>query len=140
MKPYLNPADMAGLTPGVLDEAAVEFFANGHCASMALALHRLTGWQIVRMRPLWTHAVVRCQYGRLLDARGPLPELDQWALSDLSPAAMLYAEEHLDLVMPFAKAVLERHFPDGITPFRLPQTLRGQQLAFPFARGWDYDF
>ena len=141
-KPYLAAEELAGLTPGVLDEAAVDFFANGHCASMALALHRRSGWDIVCFEVLDQsgHAVVHSPLG-YLDARGIIT-VEQFAAGrELAASAvrvtfhwltqpLYYAEENLELVMPFARAVLMRFF-----PIEFPRGLRGRQLSFSFSRG-----
>src|ERR1700722_18927887 len=128
MKPYLTAEDMnsAGLRPGVLDDAAVDFFANGHCASMALALHKLTEWPVVLLEPYppsllghgyWSHSCVQSPLG-LLDAHGPFTVKEWMGYQDLESgdwrsgtSDLDYAEANLELVIPLAKAVLERYFP-----------------------------
>jgi hypothetical protein len=125
-KSYLTPEDVAGLHPGVLDEVAVDLFTNGRCASMALALHRLTGWEACSFVPLGcfyhdnrfpAHAVVDSPKG-FLHASGFITLKDWARLHNLHDDGyrvcldnLAYAEENLDLAMPFAKAVLERYFP-----------------------------
>jgi|SRR5579862_5360330 len=126
-KPYLKPEDLVGLHPGVLDKAAVDFFTNGRCASMALALHKLTGWEVCSFVPLEcfyqdnrvpAHAVVHSPKG-FLHAAGFI-KLSEWtALHKLDNRdyrvcidAFSYAEENVALVMPFARAVLKKYFPD----------------------------
>jgi hypothetical protein len=125
-KPYLKPEDLAGLRPGVLDEAAIDVFTNGRCASMALALHKLTGWEVYSFVPLGcfyqdhripAHAVVDSPKG-LLHAAGFIT-LKEWTTrhnldSDnyrVCLDKLSYAEENLNLVMPFARAVLQKYFP-----------------------------
>jgi hypothetical protein len=111
---------MAGLTPGVLDEAAVEFFANGHCASMALALHWLTGWDVVcfDVPSQQGHAMVHSPLG-YLDASGIVTVegfANGRALRSKSEVLIHkgdsceFAEQNLQLAMPFARALLNRYF------------------------------
>jgi hypothetical protein len=139
---YLSAEVMAGLTPGVLDAAAVEFFTCGRCAALALALHRITGWPLVRLSQIvdddWFHIVVNSPIG-YLDITGPVsfrewrgahwPQVDDprqrllptflggtWKACPIEADDLNldYAEDNLELVMPFAKAVLERYFPSLI--------------------------
>src|SRR5438093_1727877 len=83
-KPYLSPGELWHIKPCALDDAAVEFFVNGHCASMALALHELTGWPMFGLKPKprkcpecghtmeeCSHAVVEPERGCYVDAEGP---------------------------------------------------------------------
>ena len=151
-RPYLSPEEMQHLTPGVLDDAAAEFFANGHCASMALALHEITGWPLVSMDVVQEsddddgnfriartggHGVVLSPLG-FLDALGP-GALEGWArnhsLDRHSEYRVnlehdyLYARQNIDLVFPFAEALLRKYFPD-FTPQQLKRPI---QLTFPFA-------
>lgn len=127
-KLYLRRQDMQHLTPGVLDDAAVNFFANGRCASMALALHQLTDWPMIGLFPkvgllssgYSSHGAVLSPLG-LFDASGPFTA-KQWAdwnglewddyhyihLYDIH-----YARKHLEFVIPFAEALLNRYFPEG---------------------------
>lgn len=60
--------------PGALDDRAGLAFTNGHCHSLALALHRQTGGEIVgftkSQRP-FDHLLVRADDGRLIDIGGP---------------------------------------------------------------------
>lgn len=61
------------LTPGELDEAAIACFSTGQCHAMALALHRLTDWQIVAITDEddeVNHLAVRTPSGRILDIAG----------------------------------------------------------------------
>jgi hypothetical protein len=122
-RPYLLPQDLDHLVPGVLDEAAVNFFSNGHCASMALAIHRLTGWEIAHFRPLCGcypgHAVVVPERGCYADAEGPgawfryqSTRGDKFFTRFLQISEIEYALPHLELVFPFARAVLDRYFPN----------------------------
>jgi hypothetical protein len=131
--PYLDLDRLAGLTRGVLDYDAVEFFANGHCASMALALHALTGWPIFSN---FGHAFVKSP-GGWLDAAGlrhlrklreTCREYAQWRYDWDDPDRehdycfrvtaddLHYAQDHLELVMPFAEAVLDRYFRPTTAP------------------------
>ncbi|MEW9527299.1 hypothetical protein [Microbispora sp. NPDC049125] len=78
-----NPTTRHGLSrlvlrPGVIDDAADEFFAWGYCWLLAAALHEVTGWPfglIERWREdgqewEWTHVGVITPAGRFLDIRG----------------------------------------------------------------------
>ena len=125
MSSYLLPEQIRHLEPGVLDNRAVHFFANGHCASMALAIHQLTGWPMVALRPsiglrnagYVGHAAVRSPIG-LLDATGPFSpgqwadwqglEYDDYRCSTVEDFP--YARPHIELVIPFAQALLKRYF------------------------------
>ena len=127
-RPYLSSNEMRHLVPGVLDSAAIDFFVNGHCASMALALHELTGWQLISLMPryalrkagYWGHAAVNSSLG-LLDARG-LFTAEEWLRGqdlewdDINYAKvhdLPYARKNLELVIPFATALLDKHFQEG---------------------------
>jgi|SRR5579884_2380163 len=125
-RPYLSKKELQHLTPGVLDDAAAEFFANGHCASMALALHHLTGWPIYGFSPkgglaqhYTHHAVVKSPFG-FLDAKG-LHALEAWRhargfehddyrIVQLNQCDLHYAWRNLRLVYPFAEDLLDRYF------------------------------
>jgi predicted alpha/beta hydrolase len=125
---YFLPEQIAHLEPGVLDHRAVHFFASGHCASMALAIHKLTGWPLVSLSPsfglrqagYWSHAAVKSPLG-LFDASGPFTatqwarwqhlEWDDFRQSEL--ADLPDARKHLELVIPFAEALLDRYFGEG---------------------------
>jgi hypothetical protein len=59
--------------PGVLDDRAALAFTNGHCHSLALALHGETGGEIVAFAKLekpFDHLLVRADDGRLIDIGG----------------------------------------------------------------------
>ena len=151
-RPYLSPEELQHLTPGVLDDAAAEFFANGHCASMALALHEITGWPLVSLDveqecddedgnwqsvKVSGHGVVLSPLG-FLDAKGP-GALEDWArhhhLDRHSEYRVSiahdypYARPNLEFVFPFAEALLRKYFPD-YTPQQLKTPV---QLKFYFA-------
>ena len=57
------------MTLGVWDELSHQVFTQGYCASLALALHHTTGWQLVFF-DFPTHAAIEMPDGRLLDADG----------------------------------------------------------------------
>jgi hypothetical protein len=59
--------------PGILDDRAALAFTNGHCHSLALALHRATGGEMVgftRTQEPFEHVLVRSDDGRLIDIGG----------------------------------------------------------------------
>jgi hypothetical protein len=59
--------------PGILDDRAALVFTNGHCHSLALALHRATGGEMVaftRTQKPFEHVLVRADDGRLIDIGG----------------------------------------------------------------------
>lgn len=59
--------------PGILDDRAALAFTNGHCHSLALALHRVTRTEMVgftRTERPFEHVLVRSEDGRLIDIRG----------------------------------------------------------------------
>jgi hypothetical protein len=59
--------------PGVLDDRASLAFTNGHCHSLALALHRETGGEMLSFAKHETpfdHVLVRAVDGRLIDIGG----------------------------------------------------------------------
>lgn len=59
--------------PGVLDDRAALAFTNGHCHSLALALHRKTDGEmvsLVKMQEPFDHILVRSEDGRLIDIGG----------------------------------------------------------------------
>lgn len=84
------------LTPGVIDESALEVYRHGSCALLALVLHDLTGWPLGLVRPTgliprqysyadgtrrmlsvgWVHAVVWLPDGQVLDIAGAQPADD----------------------------------------------------------------
>ncbi len=79
------------LTPGAIDEGALEVYRHGSCAVLALVLHDLTGWTPGLFRPTipvqrrysypdgahrvidawWVHAAVLMPDFRVLDIAGP---------------------------------------------------------------------
>lgn len=112
---------------GVIDAEAKYAFTRGHCHSLALALHKITGWPLVGLFPEFnpyipTHIVVRSPRG-LLDIEGLGADLE-WVgrracnAVDMTEAsvARLYAEPdcylepEIDVAMPFAQRLLELHF------------------------------
>lgn len=62
------------VTEGVLDAESRAAFTYGHCHSMALAVHRKTGWPMLGLQhhsKEINHVVLEMPDGRWLDARGP---------------------------------------------------------------------
>jgi hypothetical protein len=58
---------------GVLDDRAALAFTNGHCHSLALALHREAGGEMVGFKTTETpfdHILVRSHHGQLIDIGG----------------------------------------------------------------------
>ena len=117
------------LKAGVIDRDATRVFLSGQCHSLALALHRLTGWQIVGLYgwddefPLTPgHVVVRDEQGEYVDVegRGALTRYekriarglkrDKVQVRDIEPEEYDMLEGYFaaqpDLAMPFAKTVL----------------------------------
>ena len=136
---YIDVERLNTLNSNVLNDDAVDFFARGHCASMALALHILTGWPIVGVE--WRngrHAVVDSPLG-WFDADGPHAR-ERWsrdsfrfrlkegfdldAPDPFEPRAypltvddlLFLTGKNLDLVFPFAQALLERYFSPTTAP------------------------
>jgi len=123
--PYLSPEELNHLTPGVLDDAAVEFFVNGHCSSMALAIHLLTRWKLVRFIPSdcdYAHDAIEVGRGCYLDAEG----IGAWFRYQAHHGSFVTIRsgwpgrywshwrilENIGLVLPWAELVLDRHVPD----------------------------
>lgn len=50
------------VTPGVIDYDAIEAFTEGHCASLAYAIHQETGWDMM----LFTYRGAPRQYGHAM--------------------------------------------------------------------------
>lgn len=65
--------------PGVIDDRAVLAFTNGHCHSLAIALHSEVGGELVALRKTlepFDHVAVRVGGGRVLDIGGGRYESD----------------------------------------------------------------
>lgn len=63
------------LTAGLLDETAEYAFTHGQCHAMAIALHELTGYEIIGLGGSpWLdgpgHFMVRAEFGYCLDVEG----------------------------------------------------------------------
>jgi hypothetical protein len=131
-------------TEGNIDRHAENAFSRGQCHALALALHRLMGWELYglytaserrsrRYNGTPSHTVVRMPDGDYLDIHGN-GALDNWRVSwpDAEPIALTEAEvlafEHRDYRKPNIKAAM---------PYA--ETLAGNysrggvQTRFPFA-------
>lgn len=112
------------IIPGVLDQKAKFVFSAGHCHSMALALHRHTGWPILALsgrysiRPDLQHMVVVMPDGRWLDVKGPAqPEPELYLnMQPMQPAQILALEGLGDwndpqemIAAQFVRALLQEH-------------------------------
>jgi hypothetical protein len=127
---------------GIIDHEAREAFTRGQCHSLALALHRLAGWELyglykpseLRYGGTPSHTVVRSPDGEYIDINGN-NALEDWRgyYPAATPKAVTEAQvlefEHIDYVtpdiaaaMPFAKTLYTKY----------GKTQRGQ-LRFPFA-------
>lgn len=84
------------ITPGLLDEVAMEVYKNGQCLALALALHDQTGWPLIllvqgKKRSLQKvsmddliHALVRAPDGVYVDIYGDNePEILEEEATDL---------------------------------------------------------
>lgn len=129
-------------TEGIIDYDAEYAFTRGQCHSLALALHRLAGWELYgfysphelgRGRTP-SHTVVRSPDGEYIDINGN-NALEDWRgyCPAATPKAVTEAQvlgfEHIDYctpnieaAMPYAKALYAKY----------GKTQRGQ-LRFPFA-------
>ena len=129
-------------TKGTIDHEAREAFTRGQCHGLALALHRLTGWELyglykpseLRYGGTPSHTVVLSPDGEYIDINGN-NALEDWRgyYPAATPKAVTEAQvlefEHIDYVtpdivaaMPFAKALYAKY----------GKTQRAQ-LRFPFA-------
>jgi hypothetical protein len=119
---------------------AVRVFMEGYCYPMAWALHRLTGWPIYVL-PLisdWydcevIHAVVESPEG-YADVLGPGAK-ERWEQKFYAEQCTPFPIEvkdieanwhisDLEMTLPFARAVLDRYFPDPtqlLLPFGGPE-------------------
>ena len=106
---------------GIIDEAAEMVFTMGQCHSLALALHQLTGWDIVLQGtrdpvadPMsWIHAAVRHPAGPLLDIRGldpePFPETGAERTAPpefLADGPLPTFPVNIDAALPFARTLV----------------------------------
>jgi hypothetical protein len=135
-------------TEGRIDNAAEYAFTRGQCHSLALALHRMTGWELYGLYSEydWTrkqagrestpsHVVVRSPEGKYIDITGDdaLEGWHQW-WPDATPHSVTEAEvlgfSDIDYIKPDITAA---------TPYALTLWVKygnGQpvQLHLPFAK------
>ena len=130
-------------TEGIIDYDAEYAFTRGQCHSLALALHRLTGWQLyglykpneLRYGRTPSHTVVRSPDGEYIDIGGNTA-LEDWReyYPDAKPVAVTEAQvlefEHDDYVkpnikaaMPYAVTLYVKYGKGQPTQLRLPFTL-----------------
>jgi hypothetical protein len=112
------------LEPGVLDEGARVTFTNGHCHSLALAIHRLTGWAICGAdyatddfegyEHVPNHVFIQRPDGEYLDVTGVFDPGEQWGwdVEEIDPERVegnfedCYLAERADDARPWAEAVI----------------------------------
>ena len=130
-------------TEGIIDYNAEYAFTRGQCHSLALALHRLTGWELygLYIRDEFesgktpSHTVVRTPSGEYIDIEGNTA-LEDWReyYPDAKPVAVTEAQvlefEHDDYVkpnikaaMPYAVTLYVKYGKGQPTQLRLPFTL-----------------
>lgn len=117
------------LTAGKIDNAAREVFMNGQCHSLALAIHKLKGWDIYGITDSdgdFIHILVSSPKGYLdingLDAHSKF--IKQWGasvnsidnLKALKPVDILnihgYFKANPKKAESFAKAIIKKYFPE----------------------------
>lgn len=109
---------------GVIDDEATGVFLQGHCHSLALALHRRTGWPIVGLendldrleKSPPSHCVVYCpQLDDYIDIEGPgamkrMEEYSEISTKLLMPDEVFHLEGYLQPCLavgePYAETVL----------------------------------
>jgi len=74
--PGSRPGEIFYANAGIMDSDAQSAFSHGHCHSLALAVHRKTGWPMLGLSRHsrngdLTHVVLEMPDGRWLDSRGP---------------------------------------------------------------------
>lgn len=99
--PGSRPGEVFYATPGVMDDQARAAFSFGHCHSLALALHRRTGWPLLGLsrhdrQANLTHVVLEMPDGRWLDASGPQPA-DPQPYPGAPPPRSITEEQLLEL-------------------------------------------
>jgi hypothetical protein len=127
-------------TEGIIDCDAEYAFTRGQCHALALALHRLTGWQLYGLykpneRGTPSHTVVRSPDGEYIDINGN-NALKDWReyYPAVKPKAVTeaqvlefenddYVKPDIKAAMPYAKALASKY---GKT--------RRAQLRIPFVR------
>lgn len=75
-----NWGDRLTIKKNVIDEKAVQLYSNGHCHSLAIAIHRATGWPMVgffkRGESSPKHVAILLPDERILDIEGVRHEDD----------------------------------------------------------------
>ena len=129
-------------TEGIIDYDAEYAFTRGQCHSLALAMHRLTGWELyglykpneLRRGGTPSHTVVRSPDGEYIDIGGNTA-LEEWReyYPDAKPVAVTEAQvlgfEHIDYVKPNIKAAM----PYAVTLYVKYGKGQSGQLRLPFA-------
>lgn len=122
-----KPAPTMLLEPGVIDDQARIVFGRGHCHSLALAIHELTGWPLAGMYDFHgtlSHVLVWMPDGMLLDVNGVRTEEEvNTTLGDPDDYVCELTEDDIELEVewnnlfepmveeakPFAKALLAKN-------------------------------
>lgn len=116
-------------TTGRITAKAKKVFTQGQCHALALAVHELTGYQLVGLYSYYedpeyntpAHVVVRMPNGSLLDIEGPGCE-SRWPNDaiEVTKEDVLefqnrdYLEPNLEAARPFARTLCKRY---GLAPF-----------------------
>lgn len=120
------------LEPGVIDDRSMLAFTNGHCHSLALAIHERTGWETVGLYSgsgSLEHVLAADPAGRFVDIGGVRrqPELvsDGRMLAPLDPSEISALPDVLGWAIPqpaiaseWVSSVLER-VASGVAPERI---------------------
>jgi hypothetical protein len=113
------PMEMT-LEAGEVNSLASTVFMNGQCHSLALAIHRLTGWPMLglldREKDIM-HVIVQSPQG-YFDVNGVKPELwkHPYEVVEIRPEEVLNLEGYFKpqprRAKSFAKTLLRQYFPD----------------------------
>jgi hypothetical protein len=125
---------------GIIDHDAKQAFTRGQCHALALALHRLTGWQLyglyrpheLRRGTTPSHTVVRTPDGEYIDINGN-NALEEWRkyYHEAEPKAVTeaqvlafeeddYCKPDIKAAMPFAVTLYVKYGKGQATQMRLP--------------------